>query len=62
MRALRDVPSGVFKKAYFVGNNLNNENEVNSLEDMVREGRRSNPDISLSSLFDNIHGFKIVNM
>ena len=63
MRALRDVPSGVFKKAYFIQNPLiQNQDQVSNLEDMMREGRRIHPNISLSSLFDDIHGFKLVNI
>ena len=63
MRALRDVPSGVFKKAYFVQNPLiQNKDQVSNLEDMMREGRRIHPNMSLSRIFDNIHGFKLVNI
>ena len=63
MRMLRDVPKDYFRKSYFIQNpQIDPKDSIKTLEDILREGRRLNPDMRLSKLFWNIHGSKLINL
>jgi hypothetical protein len=62
MRALRDVPKDYFKKSYFLRTHTDPKESINSLEDVLREGRIMNPNLKVSKLFNSIHGSKIVSI
>jgi hypothetical protein len=59
MRKLRDVPDAYFRKSYFYSHP--EMGKINSIEDMLREGRRVNPYMSVANLFQHIKGYEIAN-
>ena len=63
MRMLRDVPKDYFRKSYFIQNpQIDPKDSINTLEDILREGRRIHPEMKLSDLFGSIHGSKLINL
>ena len=62
MRALSSTPRSYFRKSYFFTNpQVDLKQSVNSLADVLREGRRANPQVTAAQLFDNVHGCKVVS-
>lgn len=59
MRKLRDVPDSYFRRSYFYSHP--EVGRIHTIEDMLREGRRVNPYMSVANLFQHIKGYELAN-